>query len=152
MDPSTSLVPPLFLSTSSMPSTLNYFPFLKNTSFVSAIQTTCVPVDFAWNLLSLNLCLTGFALSSKIQLQTPKTQSIETHPCHTFLQHSALFSSGSFHSLKIISPLIWFSVCLFPGLSQNVGFRTQSSKCQICLRLLTSTTSAGISPNHPQFY
>lgn len=135
-----------------MSSTLNCFPFLKNTSFVSAIQTICVPVGFAWNALSPNLCLTGFALSSKIQLQTPKTQSIVTFPCHSFSQHSVLFPSRTYHYLKVISPLTWFSVCLFPGLSQNVGFRTQSSRCQICLRLLTPTASAGIAPNHPQFY
>lgn len=152
MDPPTSPAPPLFISTSLMPSTLNYFPFLKNTSFVPAIQTISVPVDFTWNALSPNLCLTGFALSLKIQLQTPKTQSIETHPCHIFSQHSVLFSSGTYHYLKVISPLIWFSLCLFSGLSQNAGFRTQSSRRQICLRLLTPTARARISPNHPQFY
>lgn len=120
-----------------------FLPFKPSVSQLALPRMLC-PQIFVWLALP---CHWKFSTSPH-----KHSQFIETHSCYSFSQQSVLFPSGTYQYLKVISPVICFSVCLFPGLRQNAGFRTQSYRCQICLRLLTPTASAGISPNHPQFY
>lgn len=96
--------PPLCLSASLIPSTLNCFSFFWKYLSCSPLQTICVPVGFAWNVLPWDHCLTGFALSLKIQLQTPTNSPHRPIPCHSLLHHRILFSSETCRYLKVTLP------------------------------------------------